>query len=166
MPDKRPNILLITTDTQRTDTLHCMGSPFAFSPNIDRLAREGTMFTRAYTASPACMPARCSILSGLHTPLHGCTENGVMRYADMPVFTDALKQLGYHTIMVGKTHFGSIPESFDIRETVKGEKNQIREDDLQNCSGGQAGRRIPAGPTRYRKNTVLIPSLQTGRCTI
>ena len=130
MPDKRPNILLITTDTQRTDTLHCMGSPFAFSPNIDRLAREGTMFTRAYTASPACMPARCSILSGLHTPLHGCTENGVMRYADMPVFTDALKQLGYHTIMVGKTHFGTIPESFDIRETVKGEKNQIREDDF------------------------------------
>lgn len=71
MPDKRPNILLITTDTQRTDTLHCMGSPFAFSPNLDRLAREGTMFTRAYTASPACMPARCSILSGLHTP---CTD--------------------------------------------------------------------------------------------
>lgn len=48
----------------------------------------------------------------------------------MPVFTDALKRLGYHTIMVGKTHFGRIPESFDIREVVKGEKNQVRNDDF------------------------------------
>lgn len=128
----RPNILLITTDTQRTDTLHCMGSTFAFSPNIDRLAGEGTMFSRAYTASPACMPARCSMLSGMHTPLHGCLENGVMRYPDMPVFTDALKKLGYHTVMVGKTHFGEVPDSFDVREIAIGEKNQIRNDDFSN----------------------------------
>lgn len=130
MPVQQPNILLITTDTQRTDTLCCMGSRFASSPNLDRLASEGVLFTRAYTAAPACMPARCSLLSGLHTPLHGCIENGVNRYEDMPVFTDCLKELGYCTIMVGKTHFGSLPSSFDIHEIVKGEKNQVRNDDF------------------------------------
>jgi arylsulfatase A-like enzyme len=119
----RPNILLITTDSLRTDALRCMGSGFAHSPHLDRLAGEGVLFTQAHTASPVCMPARCSLLTGLHAPLHGCIENGVERYRDVPVFTDALKDLGYRTIMIGKTHFGPVPDSFDVQETASGEKN-------------------------------------------
>ncbi len=53
MPD-RPNILLITTDTQRCDTLACLGNQHAVSPNLDRLAREGVLFDNAHTSSPAC----------------------------------------------------------------------------------------------------------------
>ncbi|MDQ3701353.1 MAG: sulfatase-like hydrolase/transferase, partial [Chloroflexota bacterium] len=63
----RPNILLITTDTSRTDTLGCYGSPYAVSPNLDRLAAEGVLFEQAHTPSPVCMPARCSLLTGVHT---------------------------------------------------------------------------------------------------
>ena len=55
---RRPNILLLTTDQQRTDTLGCFGSSFARSPNIDRLAAEGVRFTEAFTASPVCMSAQ------------------------------------------------------------------------------------------------------------
>ncbi|WP_028550712.1 sulfatase family protein [Paenibacillus sp. UNC451MF] len=110
----RPNILLISTDTQRCDTLRCMGNPNAVSPNIDRLAAEGVMFTQAHTSSPVCMPARCSLLTGLHTPIHGCIENGTKRYADLPVFPDYLKEQGYTNLMIGKTHFGPIPDSFDF----------------------------------------------------
>lgn len=128
MRQKKLNILLITTDTQRTDTLGCMGSSFAYSPNIDRLAKEGVLFEQAYTAAPACMPARCSILSGLHTPMHGCIENGVDCYTHMPNFVDNLKELGYYTMMFGKTHFGPVPASFDLVEDVRGEKNQVRQD--------------------------------------
>lgn len=126
----KANIILITTDTQRTDTLRCMGSSFAYSPNLDRLAEEGVLFERAYTSSPACMPARCSMISGLYPPLHGCMENGINRREDIPVFTDRLQELGYRTIMVGKTHFGHVPDSFEIREITGGEKGQVRNDDF------------------------------------
>jgi arylsulfatase A-like enzyme len=54
------NILLITTDTHRVDALKCMGSSFAHSPCIDKLASEGVMFTQAHSVAPVCMPARCS----------------------------------------------------------------------------------------------------------
>lgn len=122
MAQTRPNILLITADTLRTDALSCYGSSFAHSPHLDRLAREGVLFTQAHSNAPVCMPARCSILSGLHTPAHGCTENGILPYSHMPAFTDTLKSLGYQTIMVGKTHFGPVPDSFDQVYEAAGEK--------------------------------------------
>ncbi|MGG1519377.1 sulfatase-like hydrolase/transferase [Paenibacillus oryzisoli] len=115
---RKPNIIVITTDTQRCDTLRCMGSEFAFSPNLDRLAAEGVLFTQAHTASPVCSPARTSLLTGLHTHLHGCIENGIDRLANLPVFPDRLKEQGYYTIMVGKTHFGPVPDSFDVVHTA------------------------------------------------
>jgi arylsulfatase A-like enzyme len=61
-------------------------------------------------------------MTGLHAPLHGCMENGLQRREDVPFFTDTLKQLGYSTLMTGKTHFGP-PKSFDIQYIAKGEKN-------------------------------------------
>ncbi|MGE8205348.1 sulfatase family protein [Heyndrickxia sp. NPDC080065] len=118
---KQPNILLITTDSQRWDTLSCMGSSFAISPNLDRLAHEGILFEQGHTSSPVCSPARCSLLTGLHTPIHGCVENGFQRYEHFPTLPDRLKEKGYHNIMVGKTHFGRIPDTFDVQHLV-GEK--------------------------------------------
>ncbi|WP_134698598.1 sulfatase [Ammoniphilus sp. YIM 78166] len=114
----KPNILLITTDSQRWDTLSCMGSPFAISPNLDRLAREGVLFEQGHTSSPVCMPARCSLITGLHTPVHGCIENGLNRRPDVVTLPDLLKEHGYYNIMVGKTHFGDIPSSFDVVHNV------------------------------------------------
>ena len=101
--EKRPNILLITTDTQRVDTLRCMGYPEAVSPNLDRLAEEGILFERAYTAAPACMPARCCLMTGLYSPLHGCIENGIERQEQLPMLTDELKKLGYKTAALALT---------------------------------------------------------------
>ena len=124
----RPNILLITTDTQRCDTLACMGAQHAVSPGIDRLAAEGVLFDQGHTASPVCMPARTSLLTGYHTPIHGCIENGIARRPGMPVFTDALAEVGYRNIMVGKTHFGPVPESFHVRQQIEGEKGSNSDD--------------------------------------
>ncbi|MFW6154028.1 MAG: sulfatase-like hydrolase/transferase [Planctomycetota bacterium] len=55
-PD-RPNILWICSDQQRWDTLGCYGNPFVATPNLDRLAREGMCFERAYAQSPVCTPS-------------------------------------------------------------------------------------------------------------
>ncbi len=128
MNTSKPNILLIVTDTQRWDTLRCMGNPNAVSPSLDRLAKEGVLFNQAHTSSPVCMPARCCLMSGLHTPIHGCIENGIQRRDDLPFMTDFLAEAGYINIMVGKAHFGPIPESFHVRHITKGEKGSDSDD--------------------------------------
>ena len=120
---KRPNILLITTDTQRWDTLKCMGNPLAVSPHLDRLASEGILFNNAHTSSPVCSPTRTTLLTGLHTPIHGAIENGVHRRTDLTVFPDLLKEAGYTNIMSGKTHFGDTPDSFQINYDTSGPGN-------------------------------------------
>ena len=129
----RPNILLITTDTSRCDTLACYapstGYAHAISPNLDRLAREGVVFDQSHTPAPVCMPARCSLLTGVHTPVHGCIENGVDRRTDLMVFPDLLAAQGYHNVMVGKTHFGPVPNSFRVQHILKGGKS-VESDDF------------------------------------
>ncbi len=119
----RPNIVLITTDTQRWDTLGCMGSSHALSPCLDKLAGEGVLFEQAHTSSPVCSPARTSLMTGLHTPVHGCIENGIAQRNTHAFFTDLLKEQGYTNLIVGKGHFGSNLASFDIQKLIKGEKS-------------------------------------------
>ena len=123
----RFNVLLITTDTSRVDTLACYapstGYAHAISPSLDRLASEGVVFDQAHTPAPVCMPARCSLLTGTHTPVHGCIENGVARRDDLTLFPDLLGGAGYRNIMVGKTHFGPVPDSFQVQHVLKGEKS-------------------------------------------
>ena len=124
----RPNILLITTDTQRCDTLNCMGYDFAKSPQLDRMASEGVMFTQGHTTSPVCGPTRCSLITGVHPPIHGAIENGIARRQDLAVFPDALHEAGYTCSMIGKTHFGDTPASFTIDYSMTGSSLSKGED--------------------------------------
>ncbi len=108
--ERPPNILLFCTDSLRCDALRFMGNENALSPNADRLAAEGVYFTQAHTTSPVCSPARSSLITGLHAPVHGCLENGLQRRKKLDTFPDKLKEAGYHTIMAGKQHFGECPD--------------------------------------------------------
>jgi arylsulfatase A-like enzyme len=133
--NKKPNILLITTDSQRCDTLAFMGSSFAHSPCLDRLAKDGVWFEQAHTSSPVCAPARCSLLTGVHTPIHGCLENGISRHTHLPVFPDLLKEAGYTNIMVGKTHFGPMPDSFNVYVSADGKSAEANDDYAKHILG-------------------------------
>ncbi|HEY3512628.1 sulfatase-like hydrolase/transferase [Kribbella sp. NPDC051137] len=124
----RPNILLVMTDSSRRDTLSCYGAAHAVSPCLDRLAAEGARFEQAHTSAPVCTPARASLLTGTHTPVHGCVENGIARRPDLVTLPKLLGRAGYHTIMVGKTHFGG-PAAFDDESVLGGEKGAEVEDD-------------------------------------
>jgi len=102
----RPNILLITTDQQRFDALGINNPSTSLqTPICDQLAATGTNFTRAYATCPVCIPARRSLISGLHPHTHG-----LRHYQDFldwdPPFTlpGLLKNSGYHTALVGKLH--------------------------------------------------------------
>ncbi|MCZ7647167.1 MAG: sulfatase-like hydrolase/transferase [Planctomycetota bacterium] len=114
----RPNILFLLTDQQRFDTLGALGNPSIRTPNLDRLAREGTAFTDAYTPSPVSVAARCSFTFGQY-PFHtGCYDNGFTFPAGRVSFVQALAEAGYSTHGIGKCHF--VPDGlygFQARET-------------------------------------------------
>ncbi|HSE41023.1 MAG TPA: sulfatase, partial [Acidobacteriota bacterium] len=73
---KNYNVLLITLDTLRADRLGCYGYKEISTPNIDRLAREGTLFLDATTHVPLTLPSHTSIMTGKYPPLHGVHDNG------------------------------------------------------------------------------------------
>ena len=113
MNTQRPNILLITTDQQRTDSLSCYGSTFTDTPHLDKLASEGVCLERAYCANPVCTPARASIFSGKYVSRHGAWNVGMNVPDDEPMISHRLSDVGYRTHYIGKAHFqpfGASPE--------------------------------------------------------
>jgi len=104
------NILLITTDQQRADTIGAYGNKVCQTPNLDRLATQGTRFDACRTQNPYCQPARATILTGTYPSTHGVTSNGI----DMPLETERdsvarlFSEAGHRTALLGKAHFATI----------------------------------------------------------
>jgi arylsulfatase A-like enzyme len=101
---RRPNVLILLTDQQRRDSLSCYGNPIARTPNLDRLAEEGTRFDRAYVANPICMPNRLSLVTGMYPRNHGIWTNGLL-VPPRPTVADWLGAAGYQSAWFGKVHF-------------------------------------------------------------
>jgi len=109
--ESRPNIILITTDQQRYDTLGINGShPLVSTPHIDALAGPGVHFTNAYSQNTVCVPSRACLQTGRYTHQHGVTymENVVDDTPGLPdwelTFMEHLQAHGYHTGATGKIH--------------------------------------------------------------
>ncbi len=104
MQSSRRNILFITTDQHHWTALgHVNGE--VKTPNIDRLARRGTVFSRAYTVNPTCTPTRASWITGLYPSQHGAYSLGTKLLEDVPTVGDEFQRHGYRTALVGKAHF-------------------------------------------------------------
>ncbi|MBC7237553.1 MAG: sulfatase-like hydrolase/transferase, partial [Chloroflexi bacterium] len=109
MPD-RPNILFILPDQLRYDFTSCYGASFISTPHIDSLVDQGILYSRAYSPHPVCVPARVSLIVGMHAIKTGVLDNGLFLrpdYAQCGVRTwpEILNEAGYYTIAVGKMHF-------------------------------------------------------------
>lgn len=141
---ERPNVIFILADDLGWNDLGCMGSRYYETPNIDRLAKRGVLFTNAYATCPVSSPSRASILTGQYTPRHGITDwigeasgeewRKLGRHSKLlpPCYVlslpkeeltlpEYLKQYGYSTFFAGKWHLGeegSWPEDhgFDINK--------------------------------------------------
>lgn len=108
--DARPNIVFLMPDQLRADFLGCYGASFMHTPNIDRLAAEGTRYERAYSEHPVCVPARCALISGMHGLKTGVLDNGQFLRPDyercgVHTWPRLLSDHGYHTVATGKMHF-------------------------------------------------------------
>ena len=111
------NWLLISVDQWRGDWLH---QSWLQLPHLQRMAREGWDVRRCYTSSPQCIPARASWLTGLTPGQLGVTANAHYTVpADAPSFVRDLRdQHGFHTVLVGKTHWTPHTKGVDLRDNL------------------------------------------------
>ena len=101
---KRPNLLFVFSDQQRHHTLGCLGEDPVLTPNIDRFAEDGMLFTNALSASPLCGPYRGTLLTGRYPHSTGIISNGTgLRPGETTIGT-VLKDTGYQTAYIGKWH--------------------------------------------------------------
>jgi N-acetylglucosamine-6-sulfatase len=109
--ESRPNVVMIVVDDLRFDEFGAGGHDFLETPNIDRLAAEGAMFSSAYHATPLCSPNRASLLTGQYASRHGIVDNTSRSYAShrLALFARDLQAAGYRTAHVGKWHMGNDP---------------------------------------------------------
>jgi len=109
---RRRNILFVTTDQQRYDTLGCNGGTLARTPAADALAAAGTVYDRAVPQSVVCMPSRSTMITGQHPSTHGVFMNGVPLPASAPSVAEVLRVAGYRTALIGKAHFEPFLDPF------------------------------------------------------
>lgn len=139
------NLLLIMDDQHRADCIGAEGSDWIHTPNLDQLANEGVLFTKAYTSTPSCLPSRAAILTGKSPWAHG-----MLTYTDIPESYEhemprMLNDAGYYTIAIGKNHFnGESPEELKKRIThgyqemhlEEGWRTRVDTVDASNCDYG------------------------------
>jgi len=101
MSDQRPNIIFIITDQQRFDTINALGYDYMDTPNLDRLANEGVVYTQCHVTAASCAPARASLFKGYYPH-----TTGILKNADTwrRSWIELLNDSGYHCTNVGKMH--------------------------------------------------------------
>jgi len=110
----KPNILIITTDQQRFDTIHALGNKHIYTPHLNWLVDEGITFERCYSDSPICMPARATIMTGKHgfnTGLVG-NDDSLRPMDPSATMPGILTKNGYQTRAQGKMHFSPIRANY------------------------------------------------------
>jgi len=100
----RPNVLFITSDQQHWNTLGQFNNEVK-TPNLDRLAKSGVTFTRAYCTNPTCTPTRASLITGQYPSQHGAWSLGTKLPEDAHTVGQDFQAAGYHAALVGKAHF-------------------------------------------------------------
>jgi choline-sulfatase len=114
---KKPNIVFFFTDDQTSSSLGCYGHPIARTPNIDRLAANGTRFANAFVSQAICWVSRTTILTGLNGRSYGTPDNPEQARPDavQVLYSDILRENGYRTGYFGKWH-AKMPKGYDQKE--------------------------------------------------
>jgi len=129
---QRPNILFIMSDDHAFQAISAYGHGLNKTPNIDRLAEEGAIFTRACVTNSICAPSRAVLLTGKHSFLNGKVDNMFPFDWNQPNFPKLMQANGYQTAMIGKIHLDGIPQGFDFSMVLPGQGEYYNPDFLIN----------------------------------
>ncbi len=113
---KKPNIIFILSDQHRFCDVGYAGNTQVDTPHLDALAADGAYFNSAYSNCPLCVPARGTLLTGLHALNHGAAANDMPIIEKTPSIAQVLNQAGYSTAYIGKWHLGGVPRDQFITE--------------------------------------------------
>ena len=121
----RPNILFIMSDDHAYQAISAYSDQLINTPHIDRLAKEGMLFTNACVTNSICAPSRATILTGKHTHINGKIDNIMPFDTTQITFPQLFQAAGYETAMYGKLHFGNKPKGVDDFMILPGQGNYI-----------------------------------------
>jgi arylsulfatase A-like enzyme len=113
---ERPNILYIMSDDHAADAISAYRSRLAKvapTPNIDRLAKEGALFTNAFCTNSICSPSRACVLTGQYNHINGAFDLGGKVVPGKQTLAIEMGKAGYHTAMIGKWHLKVEPADFN-----------------------------------------------------
>ncbi|MFC2089371.1 sulfatase [Bacteroidota bacterium] len=130
-----PNILFIMSDDHGYQAISAYSDHLMETPNIDRIANEGMLFTNACVTNSICAPSRAVILTGKHSHLNGKIDNRFPFDTTNITFPQILHENGYQTAMFGKLHFGNNPKGFDQFKILPGQGNYYNPDFITKNEG-------------------------------
>lgn len=120
--DRKPlNIIYIMSDDHSYQTIGAYGYGLIETPNIDRLADSGMIFTNSFVANSISGPSRACLLTGKHSHKNGFTDNTRTFDGSQQTFPKLLRQAGYETAVIGKWHLTSDPTGFDYWNILTGQ---------------------------------------------
>jgi arylsulfatase A-like enzyme len=125
---KRPNIVFIMSDDHAYQAISAYSDHLIKTPNIDRIAKEGMLFSNASVTNSICAPSRATILTGKHTHINGKVDNHNLFDTTQVTFPQLFKKAGYQTAMFGKLHFGNNPKGIDEFMILPGQGHYINPD--------------------------------------
>ena len=121
LAQQRPNIIYMMSDDHDADAISAYNKRFISTPNIDRLAKEGMIFTRHFVANSICGPVRATLLTGQHSHKNGMKDNRTRFDSSKLTMPKIFQQNGYQTALVGKWHLHSYPTGFDYWKILPGQ---------------------------------------------
>lgn len=128
----KPNIVFIMSDDHGYQAISAYNDQLIQTPNIDRIAKQGMLFTNASVTNAICAPSRAVILTGKHSHMNGKIDNLSAFDTTNVTFPQLLQKAGYQTAMFGKLHFGNNPEGFDEFKILPGQGSYYNPDFITN----------------------------------
>src|SRR5258705_13655339 len=102
------NLLILMSDEHNPKIMGCAGNDIIATPNLDALARRGTMFPSAYTTCPVCVPARAAFAVGKYVHQIGYWDNADAYEGAVPSWHHQLRSRGHRVVSIGKLHFRGV----------------------------------------------------------